>query len=104
MSEDRIRPRRLSERLAEYGGREPQVPHSKLSISLPNDVVEALRLAAAETGMSLSATVAAALRTAIEDAEQAELDAAIDAQNDENLELANTYLPVVERLWERLEW
>lgn len=104
MTDERIRPRRLAERLAEYGGRESRVGHSKLSITLPNDVVEALRAAATETGLSLSATVAAALRTAIEDAEQAELDAAIDAQNDENVELANTYLPVVERLWERLEW
>jgi plasmid stability protein len=104
MRGDRTRPRRLAERLAEYGSTEPRVAHSKLSISLPNDVVDALRAAATETGLSLSATVAAALRTAIEDAEQAEIDAAIEAQNDENLELATAYLPVAERLWKRLEW
>lgn len=102
MSEQRTR-RAFAEQLADYAA-VARTPHTKLSISLPTDVVEALRAAADETGLTLSATVAAALRNAIADAEQAGLDAAIEAQNDENLEVANAYLPVVERLWERLEW
>ncbi len=96
--------RAFAERLATYEPSEGRVPHTKLSISLPSDVVDALRAASERTGLTLSATVAAAIRHAIEAAEQAELDAAIEAQNEENEALANAYLPVAQQLWERIEW
>ena len=48
--------------------------------------------------------IGAALRRTFEEAEQARLDAAIDAQNEENLEWAMAYLPIAAKLWSEIEW
>ena len=71
----------------------------KLSISLPADLAETVRLSARDSGVSASAVIAAALRRALDAAEQDRLDAAIDAQNDENLEWSRAYVPVGAKLW-----
>lgn len=94
----------FAEALTPYGSDELTVPHTKLSISLPSDLVGLVRAAAAESGLSVSATIGAALRRTLEDAEQARLDAAIEAQNEENLEWAKAYLPIAAKLWSELEW
>lgn len=94
----------LHEAVAPYGAGRSAAPHAKLSISLPADLLEVVRSAAAESGESVSAIVAAALRRTLEDAALARLDAAIAAQNDENLEWANAVVPIASRLWSELEW
>ena len=56
------------------------------------------------SGFLCAAVIAAALRRSIAAADQERLDAAIEAQNDENLEFAGAYLPIAARLWADLEW
>ncbi len=56
------------------------------------------------SGLSVSATIGASLRRTLEDAEQANLERAIEAQNQENLEWAEAYLPITAKLWSELEW
>lgn len=94
----------FSEAVAPYGADSSAASHTKLSISLPTDLVELVRASAAATGLSVSATIAASLRRTLEDAEQASLDRAIEAQNEENLAWANAYLPFARKLMEDLEW
>jgi hypothetical protein len=96
--------RAFAEAVAPYGPSTSPGPHTKLSISLPADLAELVRGAAAESGVSVSAMIGAALRRTLEDAEQARLDAAIEAQNEENLEWAKAYLPIAARLWSEIEW
>ena len=94
----------FAEAVAPYGADGSSGRHTKLSISLPADLVELVRGAAAEGGMSVSAMIGSALRRTLEEAEQARLDAAIEAQNEENLEWATAYLPIAAKLWSELEW
>jgi len=96
--------RAFAEAVAPYRPSTSPGPHTKLSISLPADLAELVRGAAAESGVSVSAMIGAALRRTLEDAEQARLDAAIEAQNEENLEWAKAYLPIAARLWSEIEW
>jgi hypothetical protein len=96
--------RAFAEAVAPYGSAGTRGPHTKLSVSLPTDLVELVRGAAAESGTSVSSMIAAALRRTLEDAEQARLDAAIEAQNEENLQWAEAYLPIAAKLWSELEW
>ena len=104
MSEIQSRGRLLRDAVAPYGNRESAASFIKLSISLPADVVDVVRAAAAESGLSVSATIAAALRRTIGDAEQARLDEALDAQAEENLEFAWAYAPMAAELLAKLEW
>lgn len=60
---------RLSENLAAYLPDRPTDGVTKLSISLPTELVDAVRATAAERGTTVSATIAAALRMAIAPAE-----------------------------------
>ena len=94
----------FAEAVAPYGSQGVAGPHTKLSISLPAPLVELVRGAAAESGTTVSAMIGAALRRTFEEAEQASLDAAIDAQNEENLEWAKAYLPIAAKLWSEIEW
>jgi hypothetical protein len=105
MSEQRSYQRRaFAEAVAPYGSSGRGGPHTKLSISLPAELVELIRGAAMEHGVSVSAMIGAAIRLTLEQAEQTRLDAAIEAQNEENLEWANAYLPIAAKLWSELEW
>jgi hypothetical protein len=94
----------FAEAVAPYAADEARGAHTKLSISLPTELVELVRAAAAEGGTTVSGMIAAALRKSLEDAEQARLDAAIEAQNEENLEWAVAYLPIAAALWSEIEW
>lgn len=100
------RQRLFSEALAPYGSGEAASsgPHTKLSISLPSDLLDLVRASAEANAVSVSATIAASLRRTFEDAEQAALDLAIEAQNEENLAWAEMYMPTAARLWAELEW
>jgi hypothetical protein len=72
------RPSRLSENLAPYlAGQSSGV--TKLSISLPNDLLEEVRRTSRERRTSVSATIAAALRRAVED-DRRRLDSALEAE------------------------
>jgi hypothetical protein len=104
MSEIVTRGRLLRETVAPYAAREDRAGVTKLSISLPTEMVEVVRAAAAESGMSVSATIAAALRRTLGDAEQALLDAALEAQAEENLAFARAYEPIAMDLISKLEW
>ena len=94
----------FAEAVGPYAADDPRGAHTKLSISLPTELVELVRAAAAQSGTSVSGMIAATLRKSLEDAEQARLDAAIEAQNEENLEWAKAYLPIAAALWSEIEW
>ena len=98
------RRRAFAEAVAPYAPAGVAGPHTKLSISLPTPLVELVRAAAAEQGVSVSAMIGAAVRRTLEEAEQSRLDAAIEAQNQENLDWATAYGPIAARLWSELEW
>lgn len=93
----------LAEAAAAYGA-DTAATHTKLSISLPADLVEQVRLAAAETGVSVSGVIAAALRGTITRSDQARLDDAVDAQNEENMAWADAFLPSTLKLWSEIDW
>jgi hypothetical protein len=94
----------FAEAVAGYGSNPSSGAHTKLSISLPTELVEMVRGAAAQSGTSVSAMIGASLRRTLEEADQARLDSAIEAQNTESLEWANAYLPIAARLWSEIEW
>jgi hypothetical protein len=94
----------LAETLAPHASTAGRGPSTKLSISLPEELVELVRGAASDRGVSFSAMVAAAIRLALDEVEQVRLDAAIDAQNAENLQWAQAYLPIAPKIRPDLEW
>jgi Arc/MetJ-type ribon-helix-helix transcriptional regulator len=98
------RTRALRETLAPYGESSSPGGTTKLSISLPTDLVDAIRDTARDSGSTVSAVIAAALRRTLEHAEQADIDRALDAQAQENLEWAEAYVPIAAKLWSELEW
>lgn len=98
------RSRGLAEAVAPYGADASDAPHTKLSISLPSDLVEVIRAVAAETGMTVSATIGASLRRVLADVEQERLDRALALDATDNEGSATAQLATVARLWEGLEW
>ncbi len=94
----------FAETIGPYGADDSRSAHTKLSISLPSDLVELVRDAAAQAGLTVSAAIGASLRRTLEEADQERLDRAIDAQNEENLDWAKAYLPVTTALWNDVEW
>ncbi len=94
----------LAETATAYGAAKSPTGRTKLSISLPSDLLEQVRLAANESGTSVSGVIAAALERAIAVTEQERLDAAIDAQNEENLAWSDAFGPVASKLWAGIEW
>ena len=104
MSENERQGRLLREIVAPYRSGGAAGTSTKLSISLPTDLVEVVRAAAAESGLSVSATIAAALRRTLGDAEQARLDAALELDREENIAWARAYAPIAAELIGKLEW
>jgi predicted transcriptional regulator len=94
----------LAETAAAYGASTPAAAHSKLSITLPTELVEQVRAAAEATGTSVSGVIAAAVRSAIARADQDRIDAALEAQNEENLAWSRAFLPSTARIWSEIEW
>jgi len=104
MSARRDPHRVLAEHLAPYLPADTRGRHTKISISLPTDLLEELRAAAAENGATVSATIAAAVRRTLDDAEQGRLDAALALDAGENIEWARVYAPTATRLLSDIEW
>jgi hypothetical protein len=104
MSEKASRSRMFGEAVEPYTTAVAGSTVVKLSISLPADLADVVRSAAATSGRTVSATIAAAIRRTIVDAEQANLDAALDAQSEENLDVARAYEPIAADLLAKLEW
>ena len=94
----------FAEALAPYGASGSSGPHTKLSISLPSDLIDLVRASAEATGQTVSATIAASLRRTLEEAEQANLDRALELDSEWNLEWVKATLPMTAKLWEELEW
>lgn len=104
MSETTRRGKLLRETVADYSSGPAVGTSTKLSISLPTDLVEVVRAAAAQSGLSVSATIAAALRRTLDDAEQARLEAALELDREENVAWARAYAPIAAELIGKLEW
>jgi len=100
---NRITRHALAETAAEYGEPAP-VPHTKLSISLPVELVEQLRAAANDGGQSVSAVIAAALRQSIAVAQQERLDRALELDAEDNERWARDALELTARAWSSLKW
>ena len=94
----------LREALEPYTTAEPTTAFIKLSISLPADLVGLVRTSAAESGTSVSAMVAAALRRTVGDVEQRRLDAALAADAEENVAWAEASAATNAKLLAELEW
>jgi hypothetical protein len=93
----------LAEALAPYGA-ESSGAHRKLSISLPVELADLVRESARETGQSVSGVIAASLRRTLGDAEQANLDRALELDAAWNEDWATASEPAIAKLWAELEW
>lgn len=98
------RARLLRESVAPYVASDTNARVTKLSISLPADLVELVRTSAAETGSTVSAVIAAALRRALDEAEQHRLDAALAVDAEENVAWAEATADANAKLVAGLEW
>ena len=104
MSTNDHRARLLRESVAPYVASDTAVRVTKLSISLPTDLVELVRTSAAESGSTVSSMIAAALRRALEDAEQRRLDVALALDAEENVAWAEATADTNAKLLADLEW
>jgi hypothetical protein len=104
MSETDHRTKNVAEALAPYASDSARTQHTKLSISLPADLVEMVRAIATDSGTTVSAVIGASLRRTIDQADQERLDRALELDAEENLTWANAYLPIAARLWVDIEW
>lgn len=104
MSENDARARWFRETVAPYAAGGATQGHTKLSVSLPQDLVDVIRSVAAESGLSVSATIAASLRRTLVDSEQARLDTALALDADEDREWAAATAEVHAGLVSELEW
>lgn len=96
----RTRARAARETAAPYGRDSVE----KLSISLPPALAARARVEADLDGTSLSAIVASALRERFDREDQAGLDAALDADREETVRAAETFLPYAAALLGEAEW
>jgi len=104
MSGSDLKARWFRESVAPYAASESLRGHRKLSVSLPQDLVDVIKVVAAESGMSVSATIAASLRRTLVDSEQARLDAALALDADEDRAWAAAAADVHAHLVSELEW
>jgi Arc/MetJ-type ribon-helix-helix transcriptional regulator len=79
-------------------------PFTKLSISLPEPLISAVREVADSSGVSVSGVIAASLRRLLDEVEQARIDQALDEDREENLAWAKATAPVHARLLAEIEW
>jgi hypothetical protein len=77
---------------------------TKLSVSLPDDLVKIVRETAKESGLSVSATIAASLRRNLMVSEQDRLDAALRLDADEDRAWAAATAETHAKLVGTLEW
>ncbi len=100
----RGRPASVTETLAPYLGTADAGPFAKLSISLPEPLLAAVRDVAAQTGVPVSGVIAASIRRLVDEVAQAKLDAALDADNAAGLAFAEAAAPMHASVLERLPW
>lgn len=100
----RAGPASVTETLAPYLGTADAGPFAKLSISLPEPLLAAVREVAAETGVPVSGVIAASIRRLVDEVAQAKLDAALDEDNAEGLRFAEAAVAGQAQLLGRLEW
>jgi len=93
----------LAEAAATYGS-SPTGSHVKLSISLPAELIEQIRVAAADSGLGVSGVIAAAIRHSLATVEQARLDRALDLDAEDNAARARDALALTARAWADLKW
>ncbi len=96
-------------RRTQRAARESAAPYAteladKVSVSLPAGLVVRARAEAGRDGSSLSGVVAVALREHFEREDQAALDAALDADRDESVAIAEAFLPYAAALFAEVEW
>jgi hypothetical protein len=94
----------LAETASTYASEPAVAAHAKLSISLPSDLAEQVKLAAAECGVSVSGVIAAALRRSIAGVDQERLDRALELDAEDNTASANDSLALTARAWADLTW
>jgi hypothetical protein len=94
----------LAETATTYTSDPALAAHTKLSISLPSDLAEQVRLAAAESGVSVSGVIAAALRRSIAGVDQERLDRALELDAEANAAWASDALALTARAWADLTW
>ena len=94
----------VAEAVAPYGAGAASGPHTKVSISLPSELVELVREAAAAGGTSVSATIAAALRRVLVEIAPGSPRSGPELDAEESLAWANAYLPVTAKSWSEIEW
>jgi Arc/MetJ-type ribon-helix-helix transcriptional regulator len=94
----------LAETAASYASEPASAAHTKLSISLPSELVEQVRLAAVESGVSVSGVIASALRRSIASVDQGRLDRALELDAEDNAAWANDALALTARAWADLTW
>ena len=90
--------------LAPYMSAAESGPFTKLSISLPEPLISAVREVSTETGVSVSGVIAASLRRLLDEVEQARIDRALDEDREENLAWARAAAPGHAKLVAELEW
>lgn len=103
MSRKDAKARLFRESLAPYGAA-AGTGVTKLSISLPTDLADLVKAAAADGGSTVSGVIASAIRASMAAAEQARLDRALELDAQENLDWANAYMPIAAKLWAEIEW
>lgn len=94
----------VHEALEPYLARPEGGPFAKLSISLPEALLATVRDVADASGTSVSGVVAATLRRLVDEVEQAKLDAALEADREENLAWARSAAPGNAALLSEVEW
>ena len=94
----------LAETAAEYGDDRPTGGHTKISISLPSDLLLQVRKAAQESGIGVSGVIASALRYSLLAVQQHRLERALSLDADDNAEWATAALALTARTWSGLEW
>ena len=94
----------FAEALTPYGDTPSTGPHTKLSISLPTELLDLVKASAAASGQTVSATIAASLRQTMEAAEQANLDRALELDAEESQAIVQAYMPATIQLLNELEW
>ncbi len=94
----------VAEAVTPYGADGSGAPHTKLSISLPSDLVAVIRQVAEQSGLTMSATIGACVRRTLAQVEQERLDRALELDAEDSVAWVATQLPAVARLWESIEW
>lgn len=93
----------LAETAAAYGSAQ-RTSSVKVSITLPADLVEEVRIAASQTGTGVSGVIAAALRHSLAVAQQARIDEALALDAADNAEYGRVGEALAAETWAELKW